>query len=81
MVEARSREARDMHEFNRRMFARVGPLAALFLFLYAPCRAAGIKGLAKELSHGASRAAVARVAVLPFEPVDGGASREGRRIA
>jgi TolB-like protein len=56
-------------------------LAALLAFLYTPAWGGGFKGLAKELSRGARQAGISRVAVLPFEPVAGGASREGWRIS
>ena len=56
-------------------------LAALLAFLYTPAWGGGFKGLAKELSRDARQAGIHRVAVLPFEPVAGGASREGWRIS
>jgi TolB-like protein len=43
--------------------------------------AGSFKGMAKELARSAQRQGIARVAVLPFEPVDSSSSREGWTIA
>ena len=56
-------------------------LAALLSFLYMPAWGGGFKSLAKEIARDARQAGITRVAVLPFEPVDAGVSREGWRIA
>ncbi|MBI5238851.1 MAG: hypothetical protein HY926_00120 [Elusimicrobia bacterium] len=77
-----ARMRRGGHDFNDQLTGLRAPLlAALLLFLYMPAGAGGLKGLAKELAGGARRAGVARVAVLPFEPVDGGTSRQGWAVA
>ncbi|MBI4060699.1 MAG: hypothetical protein HY403_04645 [Elusimicrobia bacterium] len=44
-------------------------------------QADGFKALAKDLSFGAKKVGLNRVAVMPFEPADGGNARDGWNIA
>jgi TolB-like protein len=77
--------ASELHQDIKRLFhakpwALLLALAAAF-FLDGAAWAGGFKSLAQELSEGARKADMTRVAVLPFEPVDGSKSREGWSIA
>jgi TolB-like protein len=59
-------------------------LAGALLFCALPAIAAwgdGYEELARDVSRAAGRAAIARVAVAPFEPAEGGEAREGWLIA
>jgi TolB-like protein len=47
----------------------------------APARADGYRAMARELAAEARRNGVTRVAVLPFEPADGGSPRDGWNIS
>lgn len=54
----------------------------MLLTLAAPAaRADGYKALARDLATEAKKAGVSRVAVMPFEPADGGSARDGWNIS
>lgn len=66
----------------RRVSCR-GPLLAFSLLVSLALNgwSGSFKGIAKELSRNAQKQGIARVAVLPFEPLDGSSSRDGWTIA
>lgn len=55
--------------------------AAVMMATAATARADGYRAMARELASQAKRAGVMRVAVLPFEPADGGSPRDGWNIS
>ncbi|MEW6582939.1 MAG: FlgO family outer membrane protein [Actinomycetota bacterium] len=55
--------------------------AAVMMATAATARADGYRTMARELASQAKRAGVMRVAVLPFEPADGGSPRDGWNIS
>lgn len=64
---------------NTATFVSAGLLAAL---LAAPAaRADGFQKMARDLAAEAKKAGVSRVAVMPFEPADGGSARDGWNIS
>lgn len=64
---------------NKTIFVLAGLIAATFA---APrAHADGFKKMARELASEAKRRGVARVAVMPFEPADGGDARDGWNIS
>lgn len=56
-------------------------LTAMLAAAATAARADGYKAMARELAAEARRAGVARVAVMPFEPADGGSPRDGWNIS
>lgn len=56
-------------------------LTAMLAAAATAARADGYKTMARELASQARRGGVARVAVLPFEPADGGSPRDGWNIS
>ena len=56
-------------------------MTVLVLTAAQNARADGYRAMARELASEARRAGVTRVAVLPFEPADGGSPRDGWNIS
>ena len=52
-----------------------------FLFMNAPCMAGAFMGIAKDISEQALHLGVKKIAVLPFEAIDGSNLDEGREIS
>ncbi len=61
------------------MFVSAGLIAAAIIATRA--QADGFKAMARELAADAKKAGVSRVAVMPFEPADGGNARDGWNIS
>ncbi len=51
------------------------------LFISSPCMAGAFRGIAKDISEQALHLGVKKIAVLPFEAIDGSNLNEGREIS
>lgn len=64
---------------NKTTFVLAGMIAAAIMATRA--QADGFKAMARDLAAEAKKSGVSRVAVMPFEPADGGSVRDGWNIS